>query len=139
MTARGTLNVTFKSHRERLEAASQSAAARFTRATRWLLIGLPASVMVCGIAMIGLQWWTGALVLATSREDVQALSGTKADLDAQIRDARSTLERLTARTGGAYLVTGSDGIFLVSPGGFGQTGRCGNGAGNPCIQIVPPR
>jgi hypothetical protein len=135
----GTLNVTLKTHRERLDATSQSAAARFTRATRWLLIGLPASVMVCGIAMIGLQWWTGAHSLATARDDLQALSETKADLDARIRDARSTLDRLTVRTGGVYLVSGTDGTFLVSPGGFGQTGRCGSGAGNPCIQIVPSR
>jgi len=135
----GVLNVALKAHRERLDATSQSAAARFTRATRWLLIGLPASVMVCGIAMIGLQWWTGAHALATARDDLRALSETKADLDARIRNARSTLERLTVRTGGAYLVTGSDGTFLISPGGFGQTGRCGSGAGNPCIQIVPSR
>lgn len=56
--------------------------------------------------------------------------------DAQIQDARSTLERPTARTSGAYVVSGTDGTFLVSPGGFRRVEWCGSGAGNPRIQIA---
>jgi len=87
--------------------------------------------------VVGVQWWTGVHALAAARDDVQAVTRTKTDLGAQIRNARLALERLTARTGGAYLVSGTDGTFLVSPGSFGQTGRCGGGTGKPCIQIVP--
>jgi hypothetical protein len=135
----GTLNVTLRTHRDRLDEASRATVAGLFRVTRWLMIGLPASIIVCGMAMVGVQWWTGVHALAATRDDVQAVIRTKTDLDTQIRNARSTLERLTARTGGAYLVSGTDGTFLVSPGGFGQTGRCGGGTGNPCIQIVPSR
>jgi len=89
--------------------------------------------------MIGVQWWMTDHALNTAHDEITALAQTKAALDQQIHEARNSYARFTAHTDGTYFMSGKDGIFLVSPGGFGDVTQCGAGLGAPCIRIQSQR
>jgi len=153
----GTLNAALKAHREELETArhtftqslkgahaqvevaARNTIARLSRAARWLTFGLPFAMVAAAVVMIGVQWWMTDHALNTAHDEITALAQTKAALDQQIHEARNSYARFTAHTDGTYFMSGKDGIFLVSPGGFGDVTQCGAGLGAPCIRIQSQR
>lgn len=116
-------------------AAAQTAEAALKHAGRWLAwkwVALAAGggVGVMLIAILALQ------AIAWSREHTfldqqRILADSQARWEAHVAELKETAEALEQRTYGVFIVSGTDGVFLVAPKGVEPT-RCKAG---PCIRL----